>query len=183
MKFSRQDYWSGLLCPSPGGSSQFRDQTQVSLIADRFFTVWTTRKALLLSYVSLNQISESLQTDPDSFWTFSCPDILYWFMSLDRNSQLDIWCSTSEFLLWGLSLESSIFPRSTCYCTSKLLRMRKNVLSLKRSDRICSNFIKTCWHTVVREEIRESTSQTFFWDLSWSFPKIFWSEISTVLVK
>ena len=39
MEFSRQKYWSGLLCPPPGGSSQLRDQTQVSLIADRFFTV------------------------------------------------------------------------------------------------------------------------------------------------
>ena len=25
MRFSRQEYWSGLLCPSPGGSSQPRD--------------------------------------------------------------------------------------------------------------------------------------------------------------
>ena len=39
--FSRQEYWSGLPCPPPGGSSWPRDQTRVSCvscIADGFFT-------------------------------------------------------------------------------------------------------------------------------------------------
>ena len=36
--FSRQEYWSGLPCPSFRGSSQARDWTQVSCIAGRFFT-------------------------------------------------------------------------------------------------------------------------------------------------
>ena len=31
--FSRQEYWSGLLCPPPGGSSQPRDQTHVSCVS------------------------------------------------------------------------------------------------------------------------------------------------------
>ena len=44
--FSRWEYWRGLPCPSPGGSSQPRDWTQVSHIAGRFFTVWATREAL-----------------------------------------------------------------------------------------------------------------------------------------
>ena len=38
MKFSRQEYWSGLSLPSPGGSSWPKDRTQVSCIAGRFFT-------------------------------------------------------------------------------------------------------------------------------------------------
>ena len=33
--------------PSSGGSSRPRDQTQVSWITSRFFTVWATREALL----------------------------------------------------------------------------------------------------------------------------------------
>ena len=84
MRFSRQEYPSGLPCPPPGdlpnlgteprsptlqadslpseppgktiitqvvaylssrGSSQPRDQTQVSCITGRFFTVWATREA------------------------------------------------------------------------------------------------------------------------------------------
>ena len=38
MELSRQEYWIGLSCPSPGESSQPRDQTQVCCIAGRFFT-------------------------------------------------------------------------------------------------------------------------------------------------
>ena len=33
MGFSRQEYWSELLCPPPEESSQLRDQTQVSLVS------------------------------------------------------------------------------------------------------------------------------------------------------
>ena len=43
--FSRQEYWNGLPCPPPGGSSQPRDWTQVSHSASRFFTYWATREA------------------------------------------------------------------------------------------------------------------------------------------
>ena len=41
MEFSRQEHWSGLPFPSP----RPRDQTQVSSIAGRFFTIWVTREA------------------------------------------------------------------------------------------------------------------------------------------
>ena len=44
MEFSRQEYWSGLLFPSPGESSQPRDWTQVSCLVGRFFTTWATMK-------------------------------------------------------------------------------------------------------------------------------------------
>ena len=44
MRFSRQGYWSRLPFPSPGESSWPRDQTQVSCIAGRFFTLWATRE-------------------------------------------------------------------------------------------------------------------------------------------
>ena len=40
MKFPRQEYWGGLLFPSPGESSRPRDQTQVSCIAGGIFTRW-----------------------------------------------------------------------------------------------------------------------------------------------
>ena len=41
IKFSRQEYWSGL----PLGSSPTRDWTKVSHISGRFFTFWATREA------------------------------------------------------------------------------------------------------------------------------------------
>ena len=43
MGFSRREYWSGLLFPSPGESSQPRDWTQVSCIVG--FTIWATKEA------------------------------------------------------------------------------------------------------------------------------------------
>ena len=39
MEFSRQEYWSGLPFLSPGDLPDSRDQTQVSRIAARFFTI------------------------------------------------------------------------------------------------------------------------------------------------
>ena len=42
MLFSRQEYWSGLPCPSSGNLPDPRDQTQVSCIAGWFFTIWTS---------------------------------------------------------------------------------------------------------------------------------------------
>ena len=41
MEFSRQEYWSGLPCPPSGESSCPRDQTQVSHVVGKFFTIWT----------------------------------------------------------------------------------------------------------------------------------------------
>ena len=57
--FSRQEYWSGL--PFSRGSSQPRDQTQVSCIAGRFFTIRTIREALcsLARDKNLNQTLKS----------------------------------------------------------------------------------------------------------------------------
>ena len=46
MGFCRQEYWSGLPFPFPGGSSPPRDRTQVSLIGGRHFNLWATREAL-----------------------------------------------------------------------------------------------------------------------------------------
>ena len=48
MGFSRQEYWSGWVAiPFSEGSSLPRDQTRVSWIAGRFFTIWATREALV----------------------------------------------------------------------------------------------------------------------------------------
>ena len=43
MEFSRPEYCSGQPFPSPGGSSQPRDWTQVSHITGTFFTSWARR--------------------------------------------------------------------------------------------------------------------------------------------
>ena len=41
----RPEYWSGVAFPFSRGSSQLRDQTQISCIAGGFFTIWATREA------------------------------------------------------------------------------------------------------------------------------------------
>ena len=50
MGFSRQEYWSGLLFPSPGDlpdpGIEPRSPTQVSHIVGRHFTIWATREIL-----------------------------------------------------------------------------------------------------------------------------------------
>ena len=46
MRFSKQEYWSGLPFLSPGDLPRHRDQTRVSCTAGRFLTNWATREAL-----------------------------------------------------------------------------------------------------------------------------------------
>ena len=48
------------------GSSWFRDQTQISCIAGRFFTVWATRLQILQSF---SQFSHSVISDSVTPWT------------------------------------------------------------------------------------------------------------------
>ena len=45
IEFSRQEYWRGLPFPSPGDLPWPRDQTQISCIVGRFFTICVTRDA------------------------------------------------------------------------------------------------------------------------------------------
>ena len=49
LEFSRPEYWSWVAFPFSRGSSQPRDQTQVSHIAGGFFTSWATRAQMLES--------------------------------------------------------------------------------------------------------------------------------------
>ena len=56
MGFSRQEYWSGLLFPSPVESSWPRDRTQVSRIAGRHFNLWATREEGIIHLDIINKI-------------------------------------------------------------------------------------------------------------------------------
>ena len=49
MGFPRQEYWSGLPCPSLGGSSWSRDGTCVSCIGRQILYCWATKEALYSS--------------------------------------------------------------------------------------------------------------------------------------
>ena len=76
--FSMQECWSGLPFPSPRESSQPRDQTQVSCIAGRLFTIWATREAhshvrWVQLYGSLNILWHCLSLGLEWKLTFSSP--------------------------------------------------------------------------------------------------------------
>ena len=49
----------GAAMPSSRGSSQSRDGTQVSRIADRFLTIWATREAFSISGMDKFQVDDS----------------------------------------------------------------------------------------------------------------------------
>ena len=57
--------------PSPRGSAQPRDQTQVSLIVGRFFTIWTTREALLF-FFSVNHSWARIHVSHQEYDSHSC---------------------------------------------------------------------------------------------------------------
>ena len=59
VEFSRPEYWVAF--PFSRGSSQHRDQTQVSCIAGRFFTSWATREAQAYNYkYMLNNVKKNV---------------------------------------------------------------------------------------------------------------------------
>ena len=54
MEFSRKEYWSGLPFPSPGESSQPRGRTQVSCIADRYFTRMGEEEEIIILIIDIS---------------------------------------------------------------------------------------------------------------------------------
>ena len=86
MKFSRQEYWSGQ--PFSREFSRPGNQTQVSLIAGRSFTIWAIRETFLLSISTISVFT--YKTDYKCFhmiailiWsmrecTESCRNPMYW---------------------------------------------------------------------------------------------------------
>ena len=92
MKFSRPEYWNGQPFPSPGESSQPRDQTQVSHTTGRFFTSWATREALKMMnvheikpFLSIRTIwyihSLNLENNrqfEDNSWKLQKKENIYW---------------------------------------------------------------------------------------------------------
>ena len=56
MGFSRQEYWSGLPCPSPGDLLNPEIKPVSPALAGGFFTSWVTREACFLYNYSLNLI-------------------------------------------------------------------------------------------------------------------------------
>ena len=99
--------------PFSGGSSQPRDQTQVSPIAGGFFTSWTTREALITTHVALIVFlhgSACAVLHPDS-----CPwNTTTFLTSIGRRPHYEkakmCWLLLYLFLLLSTALSLSIWP-------------------------------------------------------------------------
>ena len=102
MGFSRQAYWSGLPCPSPGESSQPRDQTQVSHFAGRFFALWATREAHTNPYTASR------------------------FYSTSINQKLVFLACRSFYLMWRMGA-----TRREAGCSQRLLAQETKVTQLQ----------------------------------------------------
>ena len=83
MRFSRQEYWSGLPFPSPGDLPD--PGTWVSHIVGRCFTVWITKEDSCCR-VSFKTLSHNL-------WGLSQPHFHCWHNLLDLGSFAQSWLS------------------------------------------------------------------------------------------
>ena len=95
--------------PSSRESSQPRDQTQVSRIADRFFTVWATREAPEWSYALKNGKNKNLPAIRETWvWSLGWEDpletgkathssVLAWRIPWTIQSQSWTWLSDFHF--------------------------------------------------------------------------------------
>ena len=119
MEFSRQESWSGLSFPSPGDSSWPRDQTQISCVAGRFFTVWATREALnLLRNCSIVFLTISSVQLLSHVWLFATP----WIAA--RQASLSITNSWSSLKLTSIE---SVMPSSHLILCRPLLLLPQSL--------------------------------------------------------
>ena len=56
--FSRQEYWSGLLCPPPGDLPNPGIEPTSPAFAGGFFTIWATREYIYI-YISISSIPKN----------------------------------------------------------------------------------------------------------------------------
>ena len=90
MRFSRQEYWSGL--PFSRESSPPRDWAQVSCIAGRCFTVWATREAHWKGYIGGFQILVVMNKAAIN----TCVHGFVWTEVFNSKLNLEGWSSVNE---------------------------------------------------------------------------------------
>ena len=91
--------------PFSRGSSQLRNQTWVSCIAGRFFTIWTTREAVCLVLSKAIPSESFLQM----WWHFTPRESVYNYTTVISLGILDIKPVSRPYLNFTVSLFSSFF--------------------------------------------------------------------------
>ena len=126
MGFSRQEYRSGLPCPSPGEFSQSRDWTQVSHTAGRFLPSESPEKPNIKCSVSSVQLLSCVQLFA-TLWTIPCQASLSitnsW--SLFKLMTIEsVMPSNHLILCLPLLLPPSIFPSIRVFSNELALLIR-----------------------------------------------------------
>ena len=102
MRFSQQEYWSGLPFPPPvsSGFSRPRIWTRVSCIAGGFLTKWAVREAYPVDHVLLKLFTMIIHPEwPCTAWLISS---LSWCQPLDKTVILEAGRDNSELMWWSL---------------------------------------------------------------------------------
>ena len=120
------------------GSSRCRDQTQVSSIAGRFFTVWTTREAILTqgehinSATSLFYIQCKKTRIPSPMWRDGeGSDVLNQVLSLFNSNTapfIGLWCLPAE--KWGRVQDSLLSAAPWIYVLSQRGKLEHTMAQL-----------------------------------------------------
>ena len=130
--FPRQEHWSGLPFPSPGDPPPPRDQTLVSRIAGRLFTIWATRESphrnsqmkrhrrwgLRRSKTQSSWFCASTESEGITVLSYQWSSIKLWYWGFLRGFHFIIWLieslttspnsvSSLLSLLWNHSPQSS----------------------------------------------------------------------------
>ena len=130
MGFSRQEYWSGLPCPSPGDLPN----PGISCIAGRFFTVCTTREVLSDTSRALSFNLSSTPTALNSVPGTVTKCLTSEYLNLDS---LDVWrpvtldcgvCPPLRQPMWPLRTRGQLHPYSTSSDNWERLHTLLNVL-------------------------------------------------------
>ena len=151
MEFSRSEYWSGWLFPSPGGYSQPRDWTQVSRIAGRFFIVWATREADWWHPPKTDMTQASMSTAQPRAQTCSC-----WWMTFTIKPWKDVE-ETSMHILLKLHLPDLILFHKEFSGFQWISQLVQSVQSLSHVQ-----LFATPWITAHQASLSITNSQSLF---------------------
>ena len=80
MGFSRQEYWSGLPCPSPGDLPDPGIEPRVSCIAGRRFNLWATREAFL-----------TIVNENVAFYSLGCLSLQHLYVYISTHTYIRIY--------------------------------------------------------------------------------------------
>ena len=164
MGFSRQEYWNGLPFSFSRGSSQPRDQTQVSRIPDRRFNLWATREAPYAQKWDTKKLfGDAVWLDQYCHLT-ACRNIRCWAtLSLEEHTPLplvilceyflqgnQIFPLTSSDLLWldgvkelGLSNEpGAIDGEGSLMGAHPSMSQSRRLWSISAEKELCSTLIR-----------------------------------------